>query len=125
MGGNPELAADMYIPMNIHPNPYGIDQPPPGGMLPPQHTQKPNHQNMMQQNYPNQSSSSGPQNQFYSSELDTIQQRLPQRDIPMNIAQHTQDIEIQPNYIPKPKVTSDYIREYQETTDKKIKEYEK
>ena len=124
MGGNPELAADMYIPMNIHPNPYGIAKPPPGGMLPPQVTQKPNQQNMMQQNYPNQSSSSGPQNQFYSSELDTIQQRLPQRDIPMNIAQHTQDIEIQPNYIPKPKVTSDYIREYQQTTDKKIKEYE-
>jgi hypothetical protein len=131
------LASDMYIPMNVHPNPYGIAQPPPGGMLPPQHTQKPNQQNMMQQmqqmqqNYPaypggNGNGSGAPslQNSYYANDLDNIQQRLPQRDIPMDIAQHTQDIEIQPNYIPKPKVTADYIREYQETTDKKIRDYE-
>jgi hypothetical protein len=125
-GGMDSLAPDMYIPMNVHPNPYGIAKPPPGGMLPPEYTQKPNQQSMMQQPYStdNNQSSGGIANHYYANDLDNIQQRLPQRDIPMDIAQHTQDIEIQPNYIPKPKVTADYIREYQETTDKKIKEYE-
>ena len=52
------------------------------------------------------------------------QQRLPQRDIPMNISEHIQDEQIQPNYIPKPKLTSDYIQEYQESTDRKIREHE-
>ena len=127
--GMDSLAADMYIPMNIHPNPYGIAKPPPGGMLPPEYTQKPNQQSMMQQTQQGYTTGGGQQdggmaNHYYANDLDNIQQRLPQRDIPMDIAQHTQDIEIQPNYIPKPKVTSDYIREYQETTDKKIREYE-
>lgn len=129
--GMDSLAADMYIPMNVHPNPYGIAKPPPGGMLPPEYTQKPNQQSMMQQtpqiystNTGGGQQDGGMANHYYANDLDNIQQRLPQRDIPMDIAQHTQDIEIQPNYIPKPKVTSDYIREYQETTDKKIREYE-
>lgn len=101
------LATDAYIPMNIHPNPYGIPKPPPGGILPPQQTTS---STMSEKNYVN--------------ELDNIQQRLPQRDIPMDPLRHIQDVEVQPNYIPPPKVTYDYIQEYQVSTDKKIKEYE-
>jgi len=144
MGQN-GLGADMYIPMNIHPNPYGMPPPPPGGISPPQQTQTgptqyantmyspvaPGQngmgqngmgqngmsQNGMSQNGMSQNGMS--QNDMYAG----AQQRLPQRDVPINIAQHMQDEEIQPNYIPKPKVTADYIEEYQETADRKNREH--
>lgn len=96
---------DMYIPINGHPNPYGIPPPPVGGMSMP-------HQPQQTQNVENQ----------YKNTM--IQQRLPQRDIPMNISEHMQDEQIQPNYIPKPKLTSDYIHEYEENNYHKIKEHE-
>lgn len=96
------LGADMYIPINGHPNPYGIPPPPAGGMSMPQQTQNAESQ--------------------YKNTM--IQQRLPQRDIPMNISEHMQDEQIQPNYIPKPKLTSDYIHEYEENHYHKIKEHE-
>jgi len=115
------LGADMYIPINGHPNPYGIPPPPPGGIAPPQQTQTgpTQYANTMYSSQPPQSQ--GPQ---YNEMFDMQQQRLPQRDIPMNIADHSQDVQIQPNYIPKPKITSDYIHEYQESTDRKVREYE-
>jgi hypothetical protein len=98
------LGADMYIPINGHPNPYGIPPPPAGGMSIPQPQQIQNAESQ------------------YKNTM--IQQRLPQRDIPMNISEHMQDEQIQPNYIPKPKLTSDYIHEYEENHYHKIKEHE-
>ena len=98
------LGADMYIPINGHPNPYGIPPPPAGGMSMPQPQQTQNAESQ------------------YKNTM--IQQRLPQRDIPMNISEHMQDEQIQPNYIPKPKLTSDYIHEYEENHYHKIKEHE-
>jgi len=105
---------NTYMPMDVHPNPYGMPPPPPGGIMPPEHTQ-------------GRSQQGGPS---YANGLDSIQelqglnQRLPQRDIPMN-QERTYDEQIQPNYIPPPpKLTGDYIQEYQETQDRKIREYE-
>ena len=95
--------SNTYMPIDVHPNPYGIAQPPPGGMLPPEHT-------------PSRAS---------GGYVPEVQQRLPQRDIPMNISQHIQDEQIQPNYIPPPpKATTDYIQEYQVSQDRQIREYE-
>ena len=95
--------SNTYMPMDIHPNPYGMPPPPPGGILPPEHTQ----------------------GRTSNSFVPEVQQRLPQRDIPMNISQHMQDEQIQPNYIPPPpKLTSDYIQEYQSSQDRQIREYE-
>lgn len=129
------LGADMYIPINGHPNPYGIPPPPPGGIAPPQQTQTgpTQYTNTM---YSSQIQSGGQMQQQVGGQMnggqggqfnemfDMQQQRLPQRDIPMNIAEHSQDIQTQPNYIPKPKITSDYINEYQESSDRKMREYE-
>jgi hypothetical protein len=96
--------SNTYLPMDIHPNPYGMPPPPPGGILPPQHTEG----RTLTEKY-----------------VPEVQQRLPQRDIPMNISEHIQDDHIQPNYIPPvPKLTSDYIQEYQTTQERKIREYE-
>lgn len=36
---------------------------------------------------------------------------LPTRDVPMNTFQHTNDPTIQPNYIPQPSTTTDYIKQ--------------
>ena len=123
--GTNGLGADMYIPINGHPNPYGIPPPPAGGIAPPQQTQtQPQQFNTMYSSnvQPQKAAPQYSQEQF--NEMFTQQQRLPQRDIPMNISEHIQDEQIQPNYIPKPKLTSDYIQEYQESTDRKIREHE-
>lgn len=97
---------DMYVPINGHPNPYGIPPPPAGGMAMPQQTQN------------------GSTSQYKNTMMQQETQRLPQRDIPMNISQHVQDEQTQPNYIPKPKLTSDYIHEYEESNYHKMKEHE-
>jgi hypothetical protein len=103
----PEGLSNTYIPIDNHPNPYGIPAPPPGGMLPPEQTKT-----FKEMESP-----------MYAP--DQYNQRLPQRDIPMNVLQHTQDEQIQPNYIPPPpKLTRDYIQEYQETADRQIREHE-
>ena len=96
--------SNTYMPMDIHPNPYGMPPPPPGGIMPPVHTQ----------------GRTGTEK--YVPE---VQQRLPQRDIPMNYSEHVQDEQTQPNYIPPPpKLTSDYIQEYQVSQERKIREFE-
>ena len=97
--------SNTYLPMDVHPNPYGMPPPPPGGIMPPQHTQ----------------GRAGVEQPY----IPEVPQRLPQRDIPMNMSEHVQDEQIQPNYIPPPpKHTTDYIQEYQYSQDRKIREYE-
>jgi hypothetical protein len=96
--------SNTYLPMDVHPNPYGMPPPPAGGIMPPQHTQP--RENMESINYSEHT------------------QKLPQRDIPMNITEHIQDQEIQANYIPPSKITKDYIQEYQKENDTKIRERE-
>lgn len=71
-----------YVPLNVHTNPYGHPAQPPNAQLPP------------------------------LSEEAPIQHRLPSRDIPMNTLEFQHDAEIQPNFIPRPTLTSDYIREH-------------
>uniref|UniRef100_A0A6C0HHL9 Uncharacterized protein n=1 Tax=viral metagenome TaxID=1070528 RepID=A0A6C0HHL9_9ZZZZ len=88
-----------YTQMNVHPNPYGNPMQP-GGMPLPQQPQQ-MHPQQMQQEAP--------------------QYRLPSRDIPRNTDGYTQDIETTANYIPAPKLTSDYIRDFQDDEEVAIK----
>jgi len=83
-----------YTQMNVHPNPYGPQQTQPGTM--------PLYQQSQQQ-------------------PDAPQYRLPSRDIPRNTDGYMQDIETTANYIPAPKLTSDYIRDFQDDEEKAIK----
>jgi hypothetical protein len=109
-----------YRPLNIHPNPYGHNEITPETMpMPeasPQRGQQPNSAAMV----PEQSAIPGQIN--YTLE-DMPQQRLPSRDIPMNSIEYQQDEEIQANHVPKVKLTSDYIREYEAGNEKARKEY--
>jgi hypothetical protein len=104
----PPGLSNTYLPMDVHPNPYGMPPPPPGGIMPPEHT-------------PPVRSRENP-----TFDYEEHSQKLPQRDIPMNISAHVQDEEIKANYIPPPPrtTTGDYIKEFQKETDAKIREHE-
>jgi len=111
------LDVPTYKPMNVHPNPYGNSIQPDVLPLP---EAKPSNSNQ-------QLGSS-----YYQSGLipdkeikNTPHIRLPSRDIPMDTISYNNDEEIQPNFIPKPKLTSDYVRQYENMNDEKIKTHEK
>ena len=43
--------------------------------------------------------------------------QLPSRDIPMTTTGHSNDPQIQPNYVPPPPQNNDYIKDYEQTSD--------
>ncbi len=111
-GGYEQSAPTNYIPINIHPNPYGISpqnpimSPQSGGSLP-QQRQPP------------------PLSEQQQMELQNMaHHRLPSRDIPIDATGYLNDEQVQANYVPKVKLTKDYIKDYEEVTDKKIREHE-
>lgn len=80
-----------YVPLNVHTSPYGHPPQPPNGQMP----------------------------AFTESHAgggggDPGQQRLPSRDIPMNQLEFQQDAEIKANYVPRSRLPSDYIRDYEQ-----------
>jgi len=112
--GSKQMMPDgSYMPMNIHPNPYGMPQQAIGSLPPQLESQNTQEEKIQQKNI-----------MYMPPDFSQQQQRLPQRDIPREPDQFTQDEQIQPNYIPKPRNTNDYIDEYQESTNKKLREYE-
>jgi hypothetical protein len=120
--------ATNYMPINVHPNPYGISAQNPIMPIP----QQPNVQQMNQMNHMTQMEQitvKRPKQQFIDQQqmdLQNMQQiRLPSRDIPIDTTNYLQDEQTQPNYIPKSNVSSDYIRDYEQTTEKNIREHEK
>ena len=60
----------------------------------------------------------------FQSQQQQQQLRLPSRDIPMDTTQFQQDQEIQPNYIPRAKLTSDYIKKYEESSERALRDHE-
>ena len=110
-----DVGQNTYVPINIHPNPYGIQQQDPTMPHP--------------QNIPQRGSNQIPPSN-YSAQIggldpaQEIQHRLPSRDIPMDSLAYQQDEEIRPNYIPKPKLTSDYIRDYEEASEDRLRKHE-
>jgi len=101
-----------YIPINLHPNPYGISAQNPI-MSPPQQTvaiQQTKHQYISEEQL---------------AEIQTLkQQRLPSRDIPRDQDEYNHDEQITPNYIPKANQQRDYVRDHEDMTEKNLREYE-
>jgi len=99
----PSMQNPTYMQMNVHPNPYGI--PSQNNVMPlPKHTQNGSMQQMNQYLPQNDN----PQMMMQSSP----QHRLPSRDMTMDHGDYLHDEQIQPNYIPHPKLTNDYINDY-------------
>jgi hypothetical protein len=106
-----------YIPINVHPNPYGISAQNP--IMPPMQ-QGPGEQQMAQVQQLEKLSEEQMQ------EIQNMRQmRLPAKDVKIDTLSYMQDEEIQPNYIPKAKLTKDYILDYEEEFEKKHVENEK
>lgn len=127
-----------YTPMNIHPNPYGNSIQPNVLPLPePKYQQNGPPQQAMMRTMDGGSDMmyaggggmgggvGGPMQDAMAELRNMAPVRLQSRDIPIDIAQYQQDEEIQPNYIPKPKLTRDYVRDYEEAAEKSAKKHEK
>lgn len=117
----PQLDPDStsYVPINIHPNPYGIPQQSVPGL--PSAQPRPNQQHS-QQHSQQQGGSMDPMMQQQMGANQRIP--LPSRDIPMNQLDYQHDEQIQPNFIPRQKLTSDYIREYEAASEQTLKTHE-
>jgi len=83
--------------------------------LPPSMPSQPNNPHMYQE----------PMQYAIPPEHIAMTQQLPSRDIPQNMAQHIQDEQVKPNYIPPAKRTDDFIQEYDIQMEHKLKEYER
>ena len=110
--GGLSVGNNTYIPMDTHPNPYGL--PPPAtnggiGNMPPPIASKPGRGQQQPVQPPDYNPYIDPQQS---------QHRLPSRDIPMDTSAHTQDEYIQANHIPAPPkrvsfADQDYVQEYE------------
>lgn len=122
-----------YNPMNIHPNPYGNSSPNPTNIPNPQQTsfnsKSKNISFNMNPDYnevPPNYIQPPPQSQYLTEEQinNMKHQRLPSRDIVHDTSHYNHDEQIQPNYIPKANVSSNYVLEQEMTTEKNMREYE-
>jgi len=84
------LQAPPYAPLDVHKNPYLSE----GG--------------------------TGPEYPQITSLKPQPQNPLPSRDIPQRGYDAMLDVEAQPNYVPVPKLTRDFVRENNELSEKKI-----
>ena len=117
--GNSIEMPNNYIPINIHPNPYGISDKNPIIDMPEDTTVE----------FPSNKKSTMPVSNQLSqqdiAELNSMkQQRLPSRDIQHDTTSYSQDEQTQPSYIPKHKDIDDYVRNQEKTTEKNLREYE-
>jgi hypothetical protein len=130
----------QYMPMNIHPNPYGISAQNPIMSLPEQSSPsmhrmpEPQIQQMQQIQQLHQLQQMQEQMQQHQQMPDITEQqmqqiqsqppvRLPSRDIPIITTQYTNDAAIQANYIPPATVSSDYVQDATKLTEEKIKKH--
>jgi hypothetical protein len=98
-----------YVPINVHPNPYGISAQNP--IMP--------HPQQQQPIYPQQ------QNVHISEEqVMQMQQRLPSRDIPRETTDYLHDEQVKPDYLPNSKKEDDYVRRHEDMSEKNLREYE-
>ena len=91
-----------YKPLDAFPNPYGMGPKAEVDFTQPLQNQQPH----LQQS----------QMQPLQGQQPII--NLPANNIPTSPLSHQIDERLQPNYIPPPKITHDYIREYEQTVDK-------
>jgi hypothetical protein len=103
-----------YIPINVHPNPYGISAQNP---IMPNMQQQPNEQ-QMQQMRQIENLSADLSEEHLRELRDMRPVHLPSKHVKIDTQSYTQDEEVQPNYIPRHKLTKDYILDYEESFEK-------
>lgn len=111
-----------YTPINVHPNPYGVSAENPIRQNPQMGENQ--QYNSQQQQVPTQVQTVGMPDEFREQIQNMPPQQLPSRDIPMKTDTYTIDEQVKTNYIPKPKIDSDYVREHYDMTEQNLREYE-
>jgi hypothetical protein len=106
-----------YMPMNIHPNPYGVSAQNPI-METGQAT------NMQRMDEPRRDAPPHMAAEHMQALAEMGHQRLPSRDIARDTAQYSHDEQVQPNYIPRANHPTDYVRDHYELTEKRLQEHE-
>lgn len=114
-GGNTQ---NTYMAMNIHPNPYGNAQQPTQNPPPAYQVSQKNEQHSV--SMPNNLTA-----EQYMMLQNMPQQRLPSRDIPIDTAGYSHDEQVHPNYIPSAKLGPDFVKDYEDISDKKTERKEK
>ncbi len=98
-----------YMPINVHQNPYGVSDKNP----------------IMDQDWssqPQQQSQHVPE--MYQEELSNMKHnRFQSRDLHQGSLHLSNDEQIQPNYIPRSNVDSDYVRTHEDMTELNLREY--
>lgn len=111
------LGQGNYMPLNVHPNPFGNasgNEVPQWDAIPPP-----------QYNPPRNPSTQTTSLEMIPDFVPPQPQRLPSRDIPTSQNHYTHDEEIQANYVPPPPPkVKDYIKEYDETESKRVRDHE-
>lgn len=121
ISGNAVNGETNYIPMNVHPNPYGNSGPQIGVPAQPSYNPPPQGGGLSQGGAPPQNIQIQYPQGMGNGE--TPQYRLPSHDIPMNPAGITQDAAVTPNYVPPPPPSiNDYVRDYEEKKQAKYQE---
>ena len=126
MGSRGVGMGQQYQPLNIHQNPYGIPEP--------TDTQLP--QNQMGQNQMGQNQMMGQmngQNQMMGGGSggfsgDSMQRAPPSmmnRGMPQDTESYQNDEQMRPNHIPTAKLTTDYLREYEDKMVQMTGEHQK
>jgi len=112
-GGAPQSATfpnsngNNYIPINIHPNPYGNQGVATTGIIAPSILPPTSHY------FEGGGGGGGGNSRKSGNEFENEHQRLPSRDIRIDSTEFTQDNEIKANYIPTPRNMKDYLKEYE------------
>ena len=121
----PDGVQTNYVPINDHPNPYGM----PNSQQPMNHPEisfqgtNSHVENMHVRPDP-------PSAQFLDDEqqhamiASQSQQRLPSRDIPMDTTQFSNDEQIHTNYVPKSILKKDYVRDEYNISEQEIRTQE-
>jgi hypothetical protein len=121
-----------YMPINVHPNPYGNSVPSVDSIPFPKNENKSESQQQQQQqqqyhhhhHHHQQTMLDDEPHHILPEMLPKEIQKLPSRDIPKETIHYQQDAEIQANYIPPPnpkKRVVDYIQEYDDNESVKIR----
>jgi hypothetical protein len=119
-----------YKPINVHPNPYGINVQSPGVMPNPKQDTNYTLPQTSQIQYPPQLVVSQGQAQapmyIPQGDLQQPQYKLPSRDVVVDSSQYIQDEQIKANYIPEApsKSINDYVKDYEKELIDKNKKYQ-
>lgn len=132
------MGSGTYIPIDLHENPYNNGKPQPEDMPFSQSTHLNNQQNAVRaenthtgfarsiqtNDDPPNWNAVGNAVEYQQPRQQQPQYRLPAKDMPSNTVEYMNDEQIHANYIPKKKLTSDYIRDFEENEESFIKKHE-